>query len=355
MIHGDTEVLDRLMDEVKEAEASDRNLARLDSQARPRLNVEMENPIAWVRLFGYGPVRYFTDPQFHLEQVLRQKLWFFRNINDDVPITASVPAWLGHYPEYTFFGLCVGVREHGGPEIKTDHPMTAAPDLRLLAPVDFRTSGWMPRMLEWYEDLVELAAGRLEVGFFAWNRGCLDIAVQLRGYGTFLLDTVERPQFVHDLLGLLTRERCAWFDAVAEYLGTPVGATWVADDWVAVPYISPRIFAEFVLPRYLEIEEHHGVFAGFHSCGNQAPLHADMLRIKTLGSFEVSPWMDLEQTLANLPPDKHLGIAVHPNDVVVDAPEQMAAKLRAKADVLRGTERSFGLVTSGLTPLQGEA
>ena len=355
MPYGDTEVLARLIDEVQQAEASDRNLARLNSTAKPRLNVEMENPIAWVKLFGYDPVRYFTDALFHLEQVLRQKLWFFRNINDDVPISSWVPAWLGHYPEYTFFGLSVGVREHGGPEIQTDHALTETPDLSLLAPVDFRTSGWMPRMLQWYEDLVALAAGRLDIGFFAWNRGCLDIAVQLRGYGNLLLDTVENPQFVHDLLGLLTRERCAWFDAAAEYLGTPVGPTWVADDWVAVPYISPRIFADFVLPRYLEIEAHHGVFAGFHSCGDQAPLHADMLRIKTLGSFEVSPWMNLEQTLANLPADKHLGIAVHPSDVVVDTPEQMAAKLHAKAGVLRGIERSYSLGTSGLTPLQNEA
>jgi hypothetical protein len=350
-----TDELDRLVDQVCEAQAGERNQARLQLQARPRLNVGYENPIAWVRLFGYDPVRYFSDPQFRLEWQLRQKLWAFRQIEDDVPITCAVPAWLGHYPEYTFFGMHVGVMPHGGPEIQTDHPMTREPALSLLPPVDFRGSGWMPLMIEWYERLIELADGRLDIPFFAWNRGCLDLAVQLRGYENLLLDTMARPDFVHDLLKFLTQERCRWHDAAADYLGQPVGPTFVADDWVAVPYISPSIFADFVLPRYLEIEAHHGVFAGFHSCGDQTALHPSMLQIKTLGTYEVSPWMTVGAALESLPPDKHLGLAVHPNDVVVDALEEMARKHRARAEALRGTERSFSYGTSGLTPLHDEA
>jgi len=354
MARAKTPVLDRLVDEVKQAEAGERNLARIHCRAWPKLNVEIENPIAWVRLFGYDPERYFSEPLFNLEQNLRQKLWRFWNLEDDVPITSRVPAWLGYYPEYTFFGMTVGVRDHGGPDIQTDHPMTRKPDLGLLEPVEFRTTGMMPTMLRWYEDLLELADGRLDIDFFVWDRGCLDIAAQLRGYENLMFDTFARPGFVHDLLKLLVRERCAWYTMAAGYLGAEVGPTFVADDWVAVPYISPAQFSEFVIPRYLEIEAHHGAFAGFHSCGDQAPLHADMLRLKTLGTYEVSPWMDLGQALKNLPRDKHLHVAVHPNDVVVDAPEQMARKLRDKAELLRGTDRSFGFGTSGLTPIQGE-
>ncbi|NPV46692.1 MAG: hypothetical protein HPY69_07025 [Armatimonadetes bacterium] len=361
MLAADTSTLDRLIAEVKEAEASDRNLARIRSTARPRVNVEIENPIAWVILFGYDPQRYFTDPLFNLEQNLRQALWRFRNIEDDVPIGSWVPAWLGHYVEYSFYGLRLGIREHGGPELQTDHPLTRDPDLRLLPELDFstpegfRAPGWMPRMLEWYERLVELADGRLDIGFFAWNRGGLDIAVQLRGFENLLTDTVERPEFVHGLLGRLTADRCAWFSAAAQYLSQPLGPTWVADDWVAAPYISPPIFRDFVLPGYLQIEAHHGVFAGFHSCGDQAPFHVDMLRIQTLGSYEVSPWMSLAQALDNLPPDKHLHLGVHPNDVVVDSPEQMRAKLQAQADLIKDSGRSYSVGTSGLTPIQPEA
>ena len=354
MLDTDTSTINQLIDRVKEAEGSERNRARLESTAKPRLNVEIEDPIAWVRLFGYDPQRYFTDPAFYLGQYLRQKLWRFESIDDDVPLNSHVPAWLGHYPEYTFYGIEVGVHDHGGPELQTDHPMTRHPDLSLLEPVDFRTSGWMPRALRWYEDLVELSEGRLDIGFMAWNRGCLDLAVQLRGYEQLLLDTLERPEFVHELLSLLVRERNAWFSASCEYLGTELGPTWVADDWVAVPYISPGIFADFILPRYLEIEAHHGAIGGFHSCGDQAPLHEHMLSIESLASFEVSPWMDVHPAVDNLPEDKHLHIAVHPNDVVVDSPEEMERKHRDRAEQLAGTGHSFGLGTSGLTPLGNE-
>jgi len=350
-----TDSLDRLIDEVLAATASERNQDRIHSPVTPRLGIGYENPIAWVRLFGVDPVRYFSDPQYHLEQQLRQMLWAFRHIEDDTPISPTVGAWLGHYPEYTFFGMTLGVKAHGGPELQTDHPMTRDPDLALLPPVDFRTSGWMPRMLEWYERLLELADGRLSIPFFAWNRGCLDLAVQLRGYENLLLDTFERPQFVHDLLKVLVRERCRWFDAAAQYLNQPLGPTFVADDWVSVPYISPSMFRDFILPRYLDIEAHHGVLAGFHSCGDQTPLHPYMLQIKTLNVFEVSPWMTVGTALDSLPADKELNIAVHPNDVVVDAPAEMARKHRARAAALQGTGRRFSLRTSGLTPLHGEA
>lgn len=347
--------LPQLLDELEAALASERNQARLQRPPGPMLAVGLEDPIAWVRLFGFDAQRYFADARFNLEQQLRHKLWRFWNLEDDTPLDNVVPAWLGHYPEYTFFGMTVEVRCHGGPDIQTDHPLTRTPDVSLLPEVDFHTSGWMPRMLRWYEDLCELSAGRLQIPFFAWNRGCLDLAVQLRGYETFLMDTVERPDFVHELMARLVRERCRWYVAAAEYLGTGLGPTFIADDWVSVPYISPGIFHDFVMPYYLELEAFHGAVSGFHSCGDQAPLHADMLRIKSLNTFEISPWMDPAQALANLPPDKHLNVKAHPNDVVVDPPAEMARKHRAKAALLRASGRRYDLATSGLTPLHDES
>jgi hypothetical protein len=346
--------LDALIDEVRAAEASEANEARRNSTAVPRLHIGMEDPIAWVRLFGVDPDRYFTDPAYYLRCYLRQKLWVFRNFHDDVPITSYVPAWLGHYPEYTFFGIHLGVHPHGGPVIGTDHPMTRDPDPSLLSPVDFETSGWMPRARQWYEDLLGLADGRLSIGFMTWNRGGLDLAIQLRGYETFLLDTRERPEFVQALMGFLVEQRNAWYTAQAAYLGTQVGPTWVADDWMCVPYISPAIFAEFVLPHYKAIEAHHGVLGGLHSCGDQTPLLPYLLQVESLQSVEVSPWMDVAATLPLVPADKHLNIAVHPNEALVDSPAEMERKLRHRAGALAGTGRRFSLGTSGLTPLRGE-
>jgi hypothetical protein len=336
-----------LLDRVHEAVASERNACK--GKSHPAVTVCMEDPIAWAVLFGFDANRYLTDPAFYFEQVLRQKLWLFDNVDDDTPITLDVPAWLGHYPEFTFFGMDVSVSAKGVPRISWDHPLSRNPDLALLNPVDFHRSGWMPRALRWYDDLCALAAGRANVSFMTWNRGCLDLAVQLRGYETSCIDAVKRPRFVHDLMGFLAEQRNTWYDARAAHLGAQLGVTWVADDWIGLPYTSPEGFAEFVLPRYLEIEAHHGGVASVHSCGDQTRFQAHLLKIESLDVLEASPWTDLRQTLTNVPPSKHLHISVHPNDVLVASPAEMEAKLCSIAEACSG--RRYSVATSGLTPI----
>jgi hypothetical protein len=338
-----------LIDDVQAAVESERNQAR--GRDRPTAAFGIEEPIAWTKLYGYDVNHYFADPWFYVEQTLRQKLWRWENFpDDDAAISLDLPAWLGHYPEYTYTGLDVQFDAQGVPILQTDHPMTRDPDLRLLQPVDFMTSGWMPRVLRWYDDLNAICAGRLRVTFnMVWWRGCLDLAVQLRGYDNFVTDTSERPQFVHDLMRFLVEQRCRWWEAYSRHFGLKLEPTNVGDDWINIPFISPRMFAEFVLPRYLEIEAFHGGMNGIHSCGNQAPVQKYMLQIKSLPNFEVSAWTDLQQSLHNIPPDKNLFISLHPNDVLVATPEEMEAKLRWI--VATCGDRRYSIGTSGLTPI----
>jgi hypothetical protein len=343
-----TRDLHLLIDRVEQAAASERNLRR--GKKAPAIGVGTEDPIIWTILFGFDANRYFSDPLFYAEQTLRQKLWRFENIDDDTPLTLDLPAWLGHYPEYTFVGLEVRFTEKGIPLLQEDHPLTRDPDLRLLRPVDFETSGWMERARRWYEEITRLVAGRLRVHFITWNRGCLDLAIQLRGFENFLTDTVERPEFVHGLMRYLVEQRYRWLCDRARYLGEEAPkTTWIADDWINIPFISPAMFRDFVLPYYLEIERQHGAIGGIHSCGNQAPVQQYLLQVKTLPYLEVSPWTDLLQTLLNVPPDKTLGISLHPNDVLASSPAEMRAKLQFIADSCRG--RRIGVGTSGLTPI----
>lgn len=341
--------IDALIARLQEEAASARNAAR--QERRPRIAFGIEEPITWHHLFGYDVNRYFSDPYFYVEQTLRQKLWRWDNFpDDDAALTLDLPAWLGHYPEYTFIGLEVAFEPRGVPLIQTDHPLTRDPDLRHLPEIDFLTSGWMPRILRWYDDITRIVAGRLHVTYaMTWWRGCLDLAIQLRGYDTFILDTIERQQFVHDLLRWLVEQRCRWWESYYRYFGLPKGPTAVADDWINIPFISPAIFVDFVLPRYLEIERFHGGIAGIHSCGDQTPVQKYLLQIESLPGLEVSPWTDLQQTLINVPTNKHLGIALHPNDVLCATPEEMEARLRGILDACRG--RSFSIGTSGLTPI----
>jgi hypothetical protein len=154
---------------------------------------------------------------------------------------------------------------------------------------------------------------------------------------------------VHELLGYLTEQRCRWHKSYCEHFSLAIRSINIADDWLNVPFVSPAIIEEFVLPRYLEIDSFHGGITGIHSCGNQTDLQPLLLRIKSLPTFEVSSWTDLHQTLENIPPQKHIHISLHPNEVLCASPKEMENRLQEIATSCGG--RSYSVATAGLTPL----
>jgi len=341
--------LDALVDRVRAAAASPENARRAGRS--PRITFQLEEPIASTLIDGLSMERFYTEPAYYAERVFQRRLWRWELFpDDDLPMETTLPASLGFYPEFTYAGMSVQYTDRGVPEIQADHPLRHDPDIRRLSPCRFTSTGWMPRALRWHEDLAALAGNRFDVPFAAtWWRGCLDLAIQLRGYEQFVSDTVERPAFAHELLSFLTEERCRWWEAFGMHFGRPREPTFVGDDWINVPFISPGLFRVFVLPRYLAIESFHGGIAGVHSCGNQAPVQESLLLIRSLGSFEVSAWTDLAATLAHVPADKELVVSLHPNDVLCASAEEMEARLAAIIDACRG--RRFTISTSGLTPL----
>ena len=347
----DSALLDERIDSLIAACGGCENQRRIQRGKKdaPRYFVTIEEPIAWTILDGLEVNRHFRDPLYYAEHSLRNRLWCFRHVNDCTPLSAELPLWLGHYPEYTFFDLDVTYDSTGVPAIREDHPLRSRPDLDLLHPVEFARSGIMPHALRMYEALRRLSAGRLKVKLLTWWRGCLDLAIQLRGYDNLVADTVERPDFVTELLTFITAQRNRWHDARRAFLGTGREAAEIGDDWVNIPFISPGMFARFVLPRYLEIERHHGGIRYVHSCGNQTGLQEHLLKIESLEFLEVSAWSDLDQSLRNIPATKRLLIQLHPNDVLYSTKRQIEERLRSIAERCQG--RRYDVSTSGLTPV----
>ena len=255
-------VIADLIEQVQDAVESEKNAGK--GRLRPCICVAIEEPITWTKLFEFDANSLFSDPLFYVEQVLRQKLWRFVNIPDDTPITMDIPTSLGMYPEYTFIGMHLDYTPGGVPIIQEDHPLSRDADLSLLLPVDYGTSGWMPRALGWHEAIKDIVGARAEVPFgVTWWRGCLDLAIQLRGYENFIYDTMENPEFIHGLMQYLVRERNRWHHANCMHFSQPLTPTSIGDDWINIPFITPDIFAEFVLPCYLELEAHHGGYSGY--------------------------------------------------------------------------------------------
>ena len=331
--------IDALIDTLLEQAATPRNQAKRDAPP-PRFTVYMEN-IGWAQLFDYDVNRYYSDAAFQLEMQIRQRLFHWENYDDDTPLSTSFEATVGMYAEYTLFDMPVRHEREGVPHIRDDHPMTREPDLGLLKRHDFHTSGQMPELICMWEEMTKLAGGRLTVTFPCWSRGPLDMAIQLRGYGDFVADTAERPQFVHDLMRWLVEERMRWWDEREKFLGANPSAAGISDDWVNVPFISPAMFEDFCLPRYLELEEYHGAVNRLHSCGDKSPLVHLMLKIATLDSFEVNHWTPLGVMLDRVPADKHLAHSFLNLDVLLGTEQAQEAKIRAVVDACAGRRYSL--------------
>lgn len=331
--------IDALLDEVCQCAESPRNKEKHNAP-EPRFYVYLEN-IGWAQLFDYDMNDYYSNAQVQFEMQLRQKLFQWEHFDDDTALGPDIGCTVGMYFEYPFFDLHVWHEPCGVPQIREDHPMTKTPDVKLLKPHNFYSTGEMPHLLQLYEDLKALAAGRVNVSFPTWGRGPLDLAIQLRGYVNFVHDTRERPQFVHDLMRYIVEERIRWWEEYRKFLGTDSKASGIADDWAYTPFISPGIFGDFCLPRYLELEEYHGSLWGVHSCGNKVPFLPYLLELKSVGSFEVNAWTPLAEAARRTPADKFLAIALLNADVLLLSEEELEAELRNIVATCEGRKYSI--------------
>ncbi len=330
--------IDQLMDELQSKIASPAHQARKNA-LEPRFYTYLEN-LGEVQLFGYNLNKYLTNAVFNCEMQLRQKLFCLENFSDDSFFGMDVSAAVGMYFEYTLVGLDVRHQDDGVPHIQDDHPLSVTPDLKLLKPHDFKTSGFMPRIFRLYEDLKKLGKDRLNVIFPIWQRGPLDMAIQLRGYDRFIMDTAERPEFVHGLMKYLNQERMRWWEAYRQFSGSREESAQIHDDWINVPFISPAMFEEFVLPRYLELEAFHGKIPYIHSCGNKVPVQKMLEQIKTLEVHEVNHWTDLEATLSNVPAIKFLNISLLNTEVLLADEVKMRRELQRIVRLCQGRHYS---------------
>lgn len=322
---------------------------------RIRIHSYMEN-IGWPELFGYDMNRFLSDAEFGLEMELRQRIFWLDNSLDDGLPGMWLGATVGMYYDIALFGQEVRHTEIGVP-LFVPHPIAQKPDLSLIPPVDFRTSGQMPALIRRYETLKRIAwahyGDALTIGFPTFNRGPLDVYVQLRGYDRFVEDTQDRPQFVHDFLALIVKERAAWNRERRRYLGEPEpteSTTRIDDDWVNIPFISPAMFREFVIPAYRRIAAAEGQVVGFHTCGVMVPVVGELLGVfPGIKTLDISGWNDFEKLDQMLDPQIGFWLGFKNTFVLAGAREQQRDMLERIACV--GRRRAVGVCAQAIVRL----
>ncbi len=348
-------LLEALQERIERKRAVLEERDRTLGAGRIRIGSYMEN-IGYPELFGYDMDRFLSDPGFFLETELRQRIfWADNSLDDSLPGT-WIGATVGMYYDITLFGQEVRHTEIGVPLFEP-HPIAERPDLSLIPPVDFRTSGRMPELIGQFEALRRLSeeryGGALTIGFPTFNRGPLDVYVQLRGYERFVEDTLDRPQFVHDFLGRIVEERVRWNRERRRYLGEPEPAeptTRIDDDWVNVPFISPAMFREFVVPAYRRVAAAEGTVVGFHTCGVMVPVVEDLLGVfPGIRTLDVSGWNDFEALDRTVAPEIGFWLSFKNTFVLTASPAQHREVLERVAHV--GRRRSVGVSAQAIVRL----
>lgn len=307
---------------------------------RIRVTSYMEN-IGWPELFGFDMNAFFADPDYSLEMQLRQKIFWADNSVDDSVIGFDIQATTGMYFDMTLFGQRITHTKDGVPEFHP-HPLAEVPTPSAIPLFDFYTTGDMPALISHYERMREVSCqeydGRLTVQFPHFHRGPLDIYVQMRGYENFVADALEHPQRITEFLRFFVDERLRFARERQGFLGEDSlpPSTFVADDWVNIPFISPDIFRGLVVPAYHQTRSNEGPVTGFHTCGKMEPIVGSLLEVfPDIQRLEVNGWNDLFVLDEIVPAEIGFDISFI-NTFVMSAPvEEQRARLSAVAAVSR--------------------
>jgi uroporphyrinogen decarboxylase len=246
---------------------------------------------------------YYGDPETMLRtQILCQK-WLFENVRTDA--YSITGAWVGAWTDFqnTFEAGSLGCAVHfpdddipwvGEGWVKTDD------DLRRLEAFDYVHNGINARQIAFRQAMIEVADKypvRFQDGpvFYPGanpaltntSDGPFGIAGDVMGQVEAFTAIYERPDFLREVLRIITDKMIAWLDFCAQEMRLPRPVDFAWTDDLAVS-LSADTFREFALPFNLRLRSHFDGWISLHMCGKTDHLleiFRDDLKINELQGF----------------------------------------------------------------------
>ncbi len=164
------------------------------------------------------------------------------------------------------------------PEDGISHPksllLEEKSQLAKLSVPDPKKDGRLPYFLELCERVSSGVKKTAAMGL--GHSGPWNLAMHLRGAENLMMDTVDDPDFVHELMGFTTQ--------VAQTLGeTLIGAGFspsIGEAYASCSLISPKIYKDFIKPYHKKLCEEFkskGAFLALHICGLIDPIMEDII------------------------------------------------------------------------------
>jgi hypothetical protein len=248
----------------------------------------------WSEILDFDLRAYWEDPLTFVTAQLEMKVYHARHFQDDTFIEKGFRLLYAMLLEGSVMGMPYGFTDEGYPWIDyTTKVIGDEADLDRLAEPDFHTSGVMPTILRFYDEMRTVLDDDFLVTFPDWLMGPFGVACQLRGFDQFLMDLLREPQFSHRVLDTVVRSRLSWQAQCDRFLGIERARGVLGNDDVNCPTLSPWLYADVLLPRERYLSGVYGGISYWHSCGDTTRLLPDIARIPTIDLFHCGPWTDV--------------------------------------------------------------
>jgi len=83
-----------------------------------------------------------------------------------------------------------------------------------------------------------------------------------------IIDMLEDPKFVHRLMRVITDSEKEWVKERAKFLDSPIEKTFLFNDEVGLPFMTPEMYEEFILPYEIGVANFYGGILYWHNYGD---------------------------------------------------------------------------------------
>lgn len=297
----------------------------------------------YATVLGIDCPAYYSDATAQLHEQLRYHLWESENLKCNRFFDKTIFVSFGACYSASLFGAQAEFPPGQAPWADLKNPLIKnRSDLDRMNPIELDQHGLAPRAHEFYQCMCELTQGTdIKVMYPIILRGPFSIATQLRETTTLLMDMIEAPQFVHDLMRRVTDGLKRHAQLRSEFLNEPLPPAKLFNDEIGTPMISRALYEEFILPYELELAHLHGRVHYWHSCGACHELYESISTIPGLEMMHVGPWSDVAQAAEVFgKADIALDICVSATGDVYDrTPDEMRQKLQSIKDACHSKVR----------------
>ncbi|NJD01981.1 MAG: hypothetical protein FIA99_05155 [Ruminiclostridium sp.] len=265
----------------------------------------------WADLLNFTMDEYYKKPVVYLENLLKSRIYYFENFNDDNYMEEMLPIYLGEGFEASFFGIGQEYSPYKDPWPVDCPVIINEEDLESYRYNNTFNNGLMGLARQFYETISEIAAPwGLRAGFPNWYHSPFHMVIFVHGLENTFLDLVYKPDFIESLLGYMTESEIDWSKKRAEYLGiNDVPLPILADDYISLPNISPKMYKDHILPFEKHLSERMGGIAYWHDCGDAGPYMEYVKEIPDIKMVHSGPYTKFKKVAENfsgIPVEVHL-------------------------------------------------